>query len=207
MAITTYAELKTAIADFLNRDDLTSAIPNFIALAEADFNRKIRHWRMEGRSSATIDTQYSGIPADWLETIRFNISTDSGTQRLELISHAEMAERRHQKDDTAGTPQFYAMSGGQFEVAPTPDESYTADLLYYQTIDALSDSNTSNWILTYHPDAYLYTALVHSAPYLNEDQRATTWAALSQSAVDGINQSDNEARFSGTGLRMKIRSY
>ena len=207
MAITTYAELKTAVADFLNRDDLTSAIPNFIALAEADFNRKIRHWRMEGRSSATIDTQYSGIPADWLETIRFNISTANGTQRLELISHAEMSERRYDSNDTAGTPQFYNMSGGEFEVSPTPDEAYTADLLYYGTIAALSDSNTSNWLLTYHPDAYLNTALVHSAPYLNEDQRATTWAALSQSAVDAINLSSDQSRFSGTGLRMKIRSY
>jgi hypothetical protein len=99
------------------------------------------------------------------------------------------------------------MSGGEFEVSPTPDEAYTADLLYYGTIAALSDSNTSNWLLTYHPDAYLYTALVHSAPYLNEDQRATTWAALSQAAVDAINLSSDQSRFSGTGLRMKIRSY
>tara|TARA_R110000803_G_C11864909_1_gene307658 strand:+ start:4 stop:627 length:624 start_codon:yes stop_codon:yes gene_type:complete len=207
MAITTYAELKTAIGDFLNREDLTTAIPNFISLAEADFNRKVRHWRMEGRSEATIDTQYSGIPADWLETVRFNISTSEGTQRLALISQAEMADRRGASHDTVNTPEFYSMSGGEFEVIPAPDGNYTADLLYYKSIDALSDSNTSNWLLTYHPDAYLYTALIHSAPYLDEDQRATTWAALSASAIDNINTSSDRARFSGTGLQMKIRSY
>jgi hypothetical protein len=206
MAITTYSELKTAIADFLNRDDLTSAIPNFIALAEADFNRKIRHWRMEGRSTATIQSQYSAIPQDWLETIRFNIATANGTQRLKLASHADMAERRLLDNDTTGTPEKYAMVGDEFELYPTPDGSYTADLLYYKKTDALSDSNTTNWVLTNHPDAYLYTALVHSAPYLNEDQRATTWAALSQSAVDSINQESKSAKYSGTGLRMKMNN-
>ena len=59
MALTTYAELKTAIGDFLNRDDLTSVAPDFITLAEADINRRVRHWRMEGRSTAQIDTQFS----------------------------------------------------------------------------------------------------------------------------------------------------
>jgi len=207
MAITTYTELKTAIADFLNREDLTAVIPTFIALAEADFNRTIRHWRMEGRSEATIDTQYSGIPADWLETVRFNISTSEGTQRLALISQAEMADRRGASHDTVNTPEFYSMSGGEFEVLPAPDGDYTADLLYYKSIEALSDSNTTNWLLTYYPDAYLYTALMHSAPYLDEDQRTTTWAALSASSRDNINISSDHARFSGTGLKMKIRSY
>ena len=207
MAITTYAELKTAIGDFLNREDLTAVIPTFITLAEADFNRKVRHWRMEGRSEATIDTQYSGIPADWLETIRFNISTSEGTRGLELISHSEMADRRGEAHDESGIPKFYSMSGGQFEVLPAPDGDYTADLLYYQSIEALSGSNATNWLLTYHPDAYLYTALMHSAPYLDEDQRATTWAALTASAIDNINTSSDRSRFSGTGLKMKIRSY
>tara|TARA_R110001632_G_scaffold69063_1_gene161896 strand:- start:15 stop:638 length:624 start_codon:yes stop_codon:yes gene_type:complete len=207
MAISTYTELKAAIADFLNREDLTAVIPTFITLAEADFNRKVRHWRMEGRSEATIDTQYSGIPADWLETIRFNISTTEGTRGLELISHSEMADRRGEAHDESGIPKFYSMSGGQFEVLPAPDGDYTADLLYYQSIEALSGSNATNWLLTYHPDAYLYTALLHSAPYLDEDQRATTWAALTASAIDNINTSSDRSRFSGTGLKMKIRSY
>ena len=66
MAITTYTELKTAVADFLNRDDLTSVAPTFISLAETDMQRRIRHWRMEKRSTAEIDTQYSAIPADFL---------------------------------------------------------------------------------------------------------------------------------------------
>ena len=54
MAITTYDELKTSVADFLNRDDLTSVIPDFITMAEADLNRNVRHWRMEGAQTQTL---------------------------------------------------------------------------------------------------------------------------------------------------------
>ena len=93
MAITTYAELQAAIADTLNRDDLTSAIPNFITLAEADMQRRLRHWRQEKRSTAEIDTQYSAIPADFLEAIRFYI-TSNDTRPLELISQSELLDRK-----------------------------------------------------------------------------------------------------------------
>ena len=165
MALTTYAELQTTIADFLNRDDLTSAIPTFITLAEADMSRNLRHWRQEKRSTAEIDTQYSAIPADFMEAIRFYI-TSGDTAPLELISQAQMLDRRYRNADTSGQPHYYAITAGEIEVYPTPDGTYDAELYYFSRIPALSDSNTSNWVLEYFPDAYLYGALVHSAPYL-----------------------------------------
>jgi hypothetical protein len=69
VSITNFTELKSSIADFLNRDDLTSTIPSFIALAEADLNRQLRHWRMEKRATANLDTQYTAFPDDFLESI------------------------------------------------------------------------------------------------------------------------------------------
>ena len=94
MPITTYAELQSSIADFLDRDDLTSVIPTFISLAEADMNRQIRHWRQEKRANANIDTQYSAVPADFYEVIRMYI-TSGNTQPLELlkIGRASCRER------------------------------------------------------------------------------------------------------------------
>ena len=38
MSISNYNDLKSSIADFLNRDDLTAVIPTFIELAEADMS-------------------------------------------------------------------------------------------------------------------------------------------------------------------------
>lgn len=206
MTITTYATLKTAIADFLNRDDLTSVIPTFIALAEADIQRKLRHWRMETRSTAQLDTQYSAIPADWIESIRFYLTTGE-TSRLELISQAELIDRKQADGNVTGRPYYYAMTGSQFELYPVPDGLYTGELVYFGKVPTLSDSATTNWLLTHAPDVYLYGALIHSAPYLKDDARIQIWAALYQSAIDSLNDSSNDARHSGTGLRLKIRSF
>lgn len=204
MALTTYAELKSSIADWLNRDDLTSVIPDFISLAEANMDRSIRHWRMEKRVTATVDGQYTGLIGDYLEGIRFSIANGD---RLELLSQGEMQQRRTAYDDTTGKPRYYAISDGQLELYPTPDGSYTVEMLYYGQITPLSDSNTTNWLLTHHPDAYLYGSLVHASPYLGEDQRATVWASLYQSALDAINKESSDAKFGGSGRRLKIAAY
>ena len=206
MAITTYAELQTAIANFLDRSDLTSIVPTFIDLCEADMSRKIRHWRMEQRSTAELDTQYSALPADFLEPIRLSI-TGGSTYTLEMESQAQMSNRRMQNLDTGGRPRFYAMTDGKVEVYPSPDATYELEMVYHAKIPALADDATSNWVLSYHPDAYLYGALIHSAPYLVEDTRTQIWSALYQSAVDGINNEGQSAKYGGSGLRMKIRSY
>ena len=206
MPITTYAELKTNIADFLNRDDLTSVSSTFVSLAEADLNRQIRHWRQEKRSTASIDTQYSAIPADMLEVIRFYI-TSGDTRPLELISQSQMLDRKFRNLNTSGQPAYYAVTAGELEVYPVPDGTYTSELYYFGKTPALSDSNTSNWILEHYPDAYLYGSLIHSAPYLKDDARIQVWAALYQSAIDSINQASEKAKFGGSGRRMKIRAY
>lgn len=206
MALTTYAELQAAIADTLNRDDLTSVIPTFITLAEAEMNRRVRHWRMEKRSTTVLDTEYSALPSDFVEPIRLQV-TDGGTSRLELISLSEMINRRDASNDTAGRPYYYAIIDNAIQAYPTPDDDYTLELVYYAKPNALSDSVASNWILQYFPDLYLYGSLTHSAPYLGEDARTAVWAGLYQNAIDGIIADNDKAKYGGTGHRMKIRSY
>ena len=206
MAITTYTELQSAITDFLNRDDLSSVAPTFISLAEADIQRRVRHWRMEKRSTAELDTQYSAIPADFVEVIRMYI-TSGDTKPLELISQGELLDRKRKNLNTSGSPSYYAITAGEIEVFPVPDGTYDLELYYISRIPALSDSNASNWLLEQYQDAYLYGALVHSAPYLKDDARTQMWAALYQSAIDAINAESERSKFGGSGRRMKIRSY
>lgn len=206
MAITTYTELKTSIANWLNRDDLTSVIPDFISLAEHQMERELRHYKMVNRANATIDSRFSQLPADWLETVRFHLSSGD-TYRLELISLDDMVEFREQNMNTAGRPKYYAHVGDTIEVYPTPDGEYTSELMYYQSIPALSDSNTSNWLLNLAPDAYLYGALLQAAPYLAEDERIQVWSTLYAGAVNSLNLSSEKSKHSGSGLRMKVRAY
>jgi hypothetical protein len=203
MAITTYSGLQSSIAGFLNREDLASVIPDFIALAEADMQRNVRHYEMEQRANLTIDGQYIDLPTDWLETVRLSIGTDA----LELISQSELLDRAEENEGTAGQPRFYALTAGQIEVFPIPDTAETGTLVYFKRFDALSDSNASNWVLANHPDAYLYGSLIHSAPYLQEDPRLQVWASMYQNALDAINRVSRRARMSGTGLKMKVRAY
>ena len=206
MAINTFTTLKTAIADFLNRDDLTSSVENFIALAESGINRDIRHWKMEKRSSGqqSAGDEYAQVPADWMETIRFHV-TDNGTSPLNLISRAAMSDKRASNEDATGTPTHYTHADGQFQLYPTPSADTNTELLYYAKTEALSASNSSNWLLLEAPDVYLYGALVHSAPYLGEDERVTVWAQMYAAAIQQLNRTSDKAKYSGSGLTLKNR--
>lgn len=206
MAITNYATLQTAIADFLNRDDLTSVIPTFIQLAEAQMQREIRHWKMEARVSGQQSggDEYMQIPADWLETIRMHI-TGSGTSAITMTSRAAMADIRAKNEDVSTVlPYYYCHADSQFQLYPTPAEDTDIELLYYQKIPDLA-SNTTNWLLSDAPDVYLYGSLLHSAPYLAEDARVAVWAQMYSAAVQNVNSASEQARYSGSGMTLKVR--
>ena len=204
--ITNYSNLQTTIADFLNRDDLTAVIPTFIQLAEAQMNRDLRHWRMEVRASGqqSAGDAYMQIPSDWIETIRFHI-TDGGTSPLDLMSRKAIEDKRAGNENMSGTPRYYTHADSQFELYPTPNEQTNTELLYFAKIPSLSASNTTNWLLEDAPDVYLYGALLHSAPYLAEDERVGVWAQLYGASVQRLNDSSDDARMSGSGLTLKIR--
>jgi len=205
MAITNYSNLQTTIADFLNRDDLTSVIPTFIQLAESQINRDIRHWKMETRAEATVDAgdDYIQIPADWLETIRIGL-TEGDTFPLDLISRAALADKRSGANNMAARPRYYTHADSQFRLYPTPDAEYDIELLYYAKVPDLA-TNTTNWLLEYAPDVYLYGSLLHSAPYLQEDARVAVWAQMYSAAVARLNEASEKARYSGSGLTLKVR--
>jgi hypothetical protein len=206
MPITTYTELKSAVADWLLRDDLTAVLPSFISLAEAGLNRQARHWRMEKRATATLDTQYSALPADFLQPIRLSL-TSGTTFELELASQADIVDMRSLAANNTGRPRYYALTAGEIEVFPTPGDNYTLELAYVARVPALSDSNADNWLLTYYPDAYLYGTLLQAAPYLKDDERVGLWKSMYDGAVAGIIADGERAKFGGSGLRVKIRSY
>ena len=197
MAITTYAELKSSIANWLNRDDLTSVIPDFISLAEAQIARDVRHWRQEKRVTTPVNEQYENLPIDWLEIIQIQLTAGG---RLQVISAAELQNRK-EASLVAYKPKYYRLTSDQIEFYPAPDSSYEVAMQYYARVPALTDTDTTNWVLTDYPDIYLYGALVHAAPYLNDDQRINIWASLYQSAVDALDQDNKKSRVSGP-LRM-----
>jgi len=199
MAIDTYSGLKTTIADYLNRDDLTSVIPSFITLAEAKFNRKLRVRQMVKRATATLDTQYFAFPADFLQAKEFQLNTNPITY-LQYVTQNQGDYGSSTQYVASGKPQFYTIIGTQIQVIPTPDGSYTGELTYYGKIPVLSDSNTSNWLLAYAPDLYLYGALLEASPYLKDDERLAVWSSLYSNSIGDIEIADQRASVASTPI-------
>jgi hypothetical protein len=199
MALDTFAGLKATIADYLNRDDLTSVIPSFITLAEAKFNRKLRVRQMVKRATATLDTAFFAFPADFLQAKEFQLNTSPITY-LEFVTEKQGDLNRQSQYISTGKPLQYTIVGTQLEVIPTPDAEYTGEITYYGKISALSDSNTSNWLLDYAPDLYLYGALMEATPYLKDDERLGTWGQLYAGIISDIEVADQRASVSSTPI-------
>lgn len=203
MAITTYSELQSAIADWLLRDDLTSVIPSFISLAEAKFNRRIRDYRMVKRATAEVDAGYSAVPADWLQNIRFQLNTTPITT-LEYVTPDQAAEERAFYVGNEKS-KFFTMIGKQFQLIPSPDGTYDAELTYYAKIPALSDSVADNWLLDVAPDVYLYGALMEAAPYLDDQEKLGTWGNLLEQAMQALQIEQDRASVGSSSLRMRAK--
>jgi len=202
----TYDELKTQIANYLNRSDLTSQIDIFIDTTEAELNRKLRDKDMIKRATATADGQYLTLPTDWLEVINVEITSGDFTPLFQQ-SIESLDIFRRANNNSSGQPKYFAIVDGTLELAPTPDTSYTLQLTYYGKITALSDSNTSNFVLTNHPDVYLYGALKQASIYLMEDDRVQMFTAQFELALEEMRMQQERAAFGKGSLIPRKRTY
>jgi hypothetical protein len=205
MALTTYTELKASVADWINRDDLTAVIVDFISLAEAQIERTLRTTQMIVRATASIDGEYSAVPADFLETRTVKLNTNP-IQPLQFETVDSLDSLRTQYT-APGRPQYFGIVGTQIRVVPVPDSTYTAELIYYGKLTKLSSSNATNWLLTSSPDIYLYGALLQGAPYLQNDERIQTWATLYERGLNDLKIADDRGSTSGGALLARTNTF
>jgi len=206
MALTTYTELKTSIGDWLNRSDLTTAIPDFISLAEAQIERTLRTRQMIVRANASFDAQYGAVPSDFLETKSLKLTSTNPQTPLEFLS-IDALDNKAAEYTASGKPRFFGVVGGQFRIVPTPDANYTTELTYYAKLTKLSSSVASNWLLTSSPDIYLYGSLLQAAPYLQDDARIQTWATLYERALNDLQTADDRGASSGGALLTRAKTF
>jgi hypothetical protein len=206
MALTTYTELKASVADWLNRTDLTNVIPDFISLAEAQIERTLRTRQMIVRATASIDTEYSAVPADFLETKSIKLNTNPVTA-LVFESIDALDSLKSTTYISPGRPGYFGIVGGQIRVLPVPDSTYTAELIYYAKLSKLSSSVATNWLLTQAPDVYLYGSLMQAAPYLKDDSRVPVWAAIYTRGLEELQIADDRGATSGGSIMMRARSF
>jgi len=201
VALSTYSELQTAVGSWLNRSDLDTNIPDFIALAESSFNRVLRTRNQITRATSSVAEQFVALPSDLLELHNIQLNT-SPVKRLQQVTMTK-ADELKSSISTSGTPAYFALTGSNIELIPTPDASQTLEIVYYATITALSDTNASNWLLTSYPDIYLYGTLVQAEPYLMNDERMGTWGALLGKAIEELRVSDERSQTEGGTLVMR----
>ena len=202
----TYAELKTAIANYLNRSDLTSDLDTFIDNVEAELNRRLRTKDMIKRATATADSQYLTVPTDWIEAINVEITSNDFSPLFQQ-SIESLDVYRKSNNNSTGQPVYFAMVDDSIELAPTPDVEYTLQLTYYAKISALSDTNTSNFVSVSHPDVYLYGALKHASIFLMEDERIPMFTQQFEKALEEMRIEQEKAAFGKGSLMMRRRTY
>ena len=202
MAIGTFAELKVAAANWLDRSDLTDRIPEFISLAEARFNRILRIRDMETVSTAISTaegTREYDLPTGFVQMKEFHLTTDPLTP-LSYITPEMMT--RMQAGSTKAKPEVFTIIADKVRLGPNPDAVYTTSMLYYKTFTALSASNTTSDMLTNNPDVYLYGTLLEAEPFKMNDEIVALWATAFKQAIDDIQFQDNKDRHSGSLLRV-----
>lgn len=191
MALDSYSELQTEIAALLNRTDLTARIPTFIRMAEADMNRRLNTRHMVAAITIQISGETYPLPDDFGGVKSFRIEGEPATP----LTYAPLEAF----DDAFGTgkPTRYAVTD-QIVLNPVPDGSYSARLRYRKLIPCLSSVRRCNWVLDRNPDAYLYGAAVHSAPFLRDDERLVLWRSLYDGAIQAINEADKHEAYPST---------
>jgi hypothetical protein len=209
--ITDYTSLQAAVTEYLARDQDTTLIvriATFIQLAEAKLNRQLFVRQMEQRSIAVVNTassepEFISLPADFQSMRRARLSSVTGKPCLEFKSGTQMDEYRFGRSDVAGQPRYFTVFGNEIELAPTPDASYTIEMVYRQNIPALA-SNSNNWLLTLAPDLYLYGALLESAPYIKEDGRIQTWGLGFTAALNDLNNLGLTSTFNAGPMTVRV---
>jgi hypothetical protein len=212
------------IATTLNRQDLTTDIPNFVSLATSRISRdmaRIKHPSAITTATITADTEYENLPADFL-AVQQIVNTDE-TKALIYITPDQSITVQSQgwnPDYTiqpiippyyspTGTITYYTIIGNQLRFVPAPDASapYSLKLWYFAMLPALTTTSTTNWVLTRYPDLYLYGALTHTAPYLKNDERIALWDGLYNRILGDIEVEADRAVRSQTKLVSARRSF
>ena len=196
--IADYASLQTAIATTLHRNDLTALIPVFIADAEERIYNDIRIQAMEASYSQTIASGVVTIPAGFLEW-KFLYVDGSSADKLTRKS-AEWIYTNYPTRAAEGTPVFFAREGGSLIFGPYPTDGLTVKGLYYKRLPALSDSNTTNWLIENAPDLLRYAALTEAAVHTRDADAHQLFDGKTVQLVKRVQRTDDREAFSGSVL-------
>lgn len=191
MTLTTYAGLREAVGAWMNRADLTTRIPDFIAMVEAKLNRTLEDNVNMSALTTLRFTSNSKTPPDDLHSIKA-LSYSSGIGgRLQFIPIAQFDALPTQ----TGTPRLFTRKAGKIYIWPTPGSETVLNLSYRIKLDAANLG--PNWLLEGNPDVYLFGALLEASSFMLEDERVPMWRERYETAISEINKESISNAYSG----------
>ena len=188
MSISNYEELKTAVANWLHRSDLTARIPEFIQIGEGVLNRKLRTVDMETIATATLptDNRFIAMPTGFLEMM----AVTNVTTQTEFV-YIEPSLFRDYIVTGSGVPLHYTVQD-QIELDVIPSTADTIESRYFKKYDIATDS--TNWLLTNYPELYLHASLSSAAFFVENDTRLGTIKNLLSEGIMELNDSESRRR-------------
>jgi len=197
--ITDYATLQTAIGNWLNRLDLTARIPEFIQIAEAQLRDDDRIELIEF-NDLSVSADDKELPPDFggIQSLYHDGPDHFGP--ISIVRPDELP-RRKASLGSLGVPRYAAVidlvAGPVLRFAPVPNATFTLRLTYESDLDPLSDTNTTNTLLTLRPDLYLYASLLAAEPFLQEDSRIGMWHDLLNEQIARMHRNKKNRQFGG----------
>lgn len=199
--ISTYSTLQTAIADQIHRTDLTTQIPRFIELAESLIFRELALNELIASATGTA-TETIAFPADFGSIARLELVSGSVRYTLDYTSPNGI----EQLTSSTGMPTRYTMETNEIRLIPAPAGTMTYALFYHPSIDPLSSTNTTNWILTNAPDLYLSASCAEACRYMEDDAGLAKYQQQTGGLLDAVRRKDERRRLSSLGaLQIKPR--
>lgn len=195
-----YGELKTAVESYTHREDLTDDIPTFISLAQARINRDLDILEMVERTTQSVSTRFVTLPTDTRKLLDVQIEISGGRKSLMPMSAAQM--NTEHTDLITGEPNNYCIRGDELELQPAPGQAYTLELLYLYRFAAFSADADTNWLLTTHPNVYLYASMMEALIFIQGDERLKMFSTLYQTEIDALNEQAEEMALSGGPLQI-----
>lgn len=190
----TYDSLVADISSYLERTDTATLekIPTFIMLAEQIIASEIKFLGNLTPMTSTMTANQPIIdkPARWHKTVSMNV-TVAGTKQPVLLRKYEYLREYWPDPTDTDVPAYYAdYDYTHWLVAPTPDQDYTFEVLYYERVQPLDSSNQTNWFTVYAPQALLYGSLLQAMPFLKNDGRVQLWQAQYSAIMQTLKQED-----------------
>lgn len=173
--VMTYDSLTSTVLQYLERKDkaVVDAVPTFITLAEFEIAEQVKTLGQLQvvESTMTADNPLLQKPARWRKTVSMNV-TVAGKKRPILLRKYEYLKNYWPDAGQADVPEYYADTDwDHWYLAPTPDDDYAFEVLYYERISPLSSINQTNWLTQNAPNAMLFGTLLQAMPFLKNDQR------------------------------------